>query len=113
MAVKQKSAFAAKLARENGKVKEDRAVRISDGIAAEQQMLIYKLESEVRKLEDKLDEMTDVSTDNVSTTLNVISKSFNPSEFVQTMHNTKVNLILKNQELTIAREVMAEWFTSK
>ena len=105
------SRFSSRLSRDNSKVKEERAIRIGSSLEAAQKMLIYGLEEEVRTLEDKLDEMTDVSTDNVSTTLNVISKSFDSKEFVSTMQLRKVQLALKRQELRIAQETYNEEFS--
>jgi len=113
MAVEKRSPFAVKLSRENKKVKADRANRIGASLEAAQKMKVYSLEGDVRQLEDKLDEMTDVSTDNVSTTLNVINKGFNAEHFVNVMHDTKVELALKKQELAIAEATYQEWFAIK
>ena len=98
------SPFAARLARDNAKVKAERAARVSSSLEAAQKMLIYGLEEQVRVIEDSLDEMVDISTDNTSTTLNVISKNFNSKEFTATMQTRKVNLKLKQQELAIAQD---------
>ena len=107
------SNFSTKLARENKQVKADRANRIGATLEATQTMKILTIEGHIRNLETRLDEMTDVSTDNVSTTLNVLKKGFDGDEFVEEMHDITVKLELRTRHLEVAKKNYEEWFALK
>lgn len=106
-----KTKFATTLARDNKQIRADRAVRISEGVADAQARLVMDIRGQIRGKEDELSAMTDLSTDNTNTTLNVISPSFNANDFVGKINTLKTEIKMLNIKLEIAEETTQEWFS--
>ena len=104
------TAFEKLLKRDNSAIKADRAKRIGKSAANAQRALVMNLEQEVMNLEDSLETMTDLSTDNQSTTMNRI-EDFNAESFVQRYHSAHVKLAVKREELEIAIAIEASMFS--
>jgi hypothetical protein len=111
MATTAKSKFATTLARDNKQIRADRAIRISEGVADAQTRLVMDIRGQVRTKEDELAAMTDLSTDNTNTTLNVISPNFNANDFVAKINTLKTEIKMLNIKLEIAEETTQEWFS--
>lgn len=107
-----KSKFETQLVRDNKAIRADRGKRIAESVSDAQTRLIMDIRGEVRRIEDELASMTDLSTDNTNTTMNVISPNFDAYEFVKQINelNTKLNLL--NIKLSIAEKTQKEWFNS-
>lgn len=110
MAAAKNTKFVNQLKRTNSKIQADRAQRIGKSVSNAQTRLVMDLEEKVNKKQDELDAMMDLSTDNVSTSLNVISPDFNAKEFVEKINSIQVELNLLNIKLSIAQKTQAEWF---
>lgn len=102
--------FADLLKRSNSKIREDRADRIADSVSDAQEKLIMDIKSNIRNKQNKLDNMLDLSADNRSTTMNVISDSFDPDDFVREINKLKTEIQLEEVKLKIAQETKKAWF---
>jgi hypothetical protein len=107
---KSVSKFAEQLSRDNSSIRDDRAKRISESVADAQDTLIRSIKDRIRKAEGELDSMLDLSSDNQTTSMNVISPSFNADTFVTRINDLKVQISLDNIKLQIALETKEEWF---
>lgn len=107
-----KSKFETQLVRDNKAIRADRGKRIAEAVSDAQTRLVMDIKGEKRKLEDELASMTDLSTDNTNTTMNVISPSFDAYQFVSQINELKTKLSLLNIKLGIAEDTQKEWFNS-
>jgi len=107
------SKFVIQLSRGNKQIKIDRARRVGASCADAQTKLVMDIKSKIRNKQDRLDEMTDLSADNQSTTNNLISKGFNADDFVKEINDIKIELANLEVELEVAEETTAEWFTAE
>ena len=106
----QDSAFVAQLKRGNSKIRTDRAVRIGNKVANAHSRMVMDLEEKVANKEDELEAMMDLSTDNQTTSLNVVSPDFDASKFVERVNILKTDIRLLKINLEIAQETTKEWF---
>ena len=104
------SKFVTQLSRGNKQIKIDRARRIGEACSDAQVKLVMDVKSKIRNKQNRLDEMTDLSADNQSTTTNLISKSFNADDFVKEINDLKVDIANLEVELEVAEETSNEWF---
>lgn len=102
--------FQTQLARANKTIREERALRIAEAASDSQTKLIMDLKSQKRNLQNKLDSMTDLSTDNTSTTTNIISADWNPDSFMKEIQSLKVEIVLVEQQIKVAETTQKEWF---
>lgn len=107
------SKFASTLSRDNKQIRYERAIRISESVSDAQQKLIMDIKSKIRGRENELESMMDLSTDNTNTSMNVISESFNPDDFVTRINTLKKEIKLFTIELEIAEETNEEWFSTE
>ena len=113
MATKVKvSKFEAQLKRTNKQIKADRANRINSSLADAQTALIIGIRSKVRSLENQISSMLDLTADNQTTSMNVISQNFDPKEFVEKLNKLKLDHKMESIELKLAEETYVEWFDS-
>lgn len=110
MAVAGKSKFEIQLARDNKQIKADRAKRIAESVSDAQMRLVMDIKADIRKKEDELSAMTDLSTDNTNTTMNIISKDFDPASFVSRINELRTEIATLSIKLSIAEETSAQWF---
>ena len=104
------SKFADILSRSSASIRIDRAKRISDAVSDAQDKLIMDINAEIRKKENELDAMMDLSTSNLKSSLNVIDTNFSAEEFCNKLNELKVGIELKKQELRIAKQTKEELF---
>lgn len=104
------NAFQAQLTRSNGDISAARAKRI--GIAVEDEMTtsIAKRRSKLLKSENQIEAMTDLSTDNQNTSLNVISPQFDPTDFANKLIELEIEKTQLELELEVAITVKERWF---
>lgn len=102
--------FVGQLKRSNSKIRIDRARRIGDSVSDAQEKLLMDIKGNIRKMEDKLDTMMDLSADNRTTTNNVISSDFCADSFVREINDLKTKIRLESIKLEIAQETKEEWF---
>ena len=106
------SKFVNQLQRSNKQIKIDRARRIGEACSDAQVKLVMDIKEKIRKKENRLDEMTDLSASNQSTTNNIISSNFDASHFVKEINDLKVDIANLEVELEVAEETSKEWFTT-
>jgi hypothetical protein len=104
------SKFADILARSNASIREDRARRIAEAVSDAQDKIIMDLNAEIRKRENELDAMMDLSTSNLKTSMNVISPDFDAESYVKKINQLYVEIETKRMELEIIKEVKADLF---
>lgn len=102
--------FAEILSRSNASIRTDRAKRISDAVSDAQDKLIMDINADIRKQENELDAMMDLSSSNLRTSLNVIDPAFSADDFIRKVQELKVGIELKKQELKIAKETKSDLF---
>jgi hypothetical protein len=104
------SRFEEILSRSNADIRKDRAKRITSSVVDAQQKFIMDLNSTIRKKENELDSLLDLSTSNENTSMNVIHPNFNPEDYVQKINTLVLDIELKKQELVVALEVQEDLF---
>lgn len=104
------SKFESQLVRGNKEIRADRGRRIAESVSDAQVRLVMDIKGEIRKKEDELARMTDLSTDNQNTSMNVISPSFDPDSFVRRINDLQVDLEKLRIKQRIAEGTQQEWF---
>jgi DNA polymerase/3'-5' exonuclease PolX len=102
--------FEQQLTRSNSQITADRARRIKEAVSDEQNKLVMDLKALIRKDENELDAMMDLSTSNENTSINVISPSFDAAQFVRRINDLKSRLAINEEKLAIAEDTLEEWF---
>jgi len=110
MSTVKKSKFESQLVRDNKAIRADRGRRIAEAVSDAQTKLIMAIRGDIRKKEDELAAMTDLSTDNQTTSMNVISPSFDADAFVGRINDLKTSINVLKIKLRIAEETQTEWF---
>jgi hypothetical protein len=104
------SRFEEILSRSNADIRKDRAKRITSSVVDAQAKFIMELNSKIRKKENELDSLLDLSTSNQTTSMNVVHPDFVAEEYVQRINSLVLEIELKKQELTVALEVQEDLF---
>jgi hypothetical protein len=104
------SKFADILARSNASIREDRARRIAEAVSDAQDKIIMDMNAEIRKRENELDAMMDLSTSNLKTSMNVISPDFDAESYVKKINQLYIEIETKRMELEIIKEVKSDLF---
>lgn len=102
--------FQKQLSRSNSKIREDRAKRIAEAARDAQLKLVMDLKAQKRKLENELDGMTDLSSDNQTTSMNVISPNWDADQFMSQIQKLKTDIKMIDIKIQIAEETTKEWF---
>lgn len=110
MAVAKESKFVKQLKRSNKAIRADRAKRIGTKVSNAHSRMCMKLQEDISNMEDEIDAMTDLSTDNQSTSMNVISTNFNADEYVERLNTLKVKIKIAKEKLEIAQDTTSELF---
>lgn len=105
-----KTSFLEILKRSDKKIEEARALRITGAVYDEQAALLAEKRSNVRRLENELDEMMDLSVSNTLMAVNRIHK-LDGKEFVSKMQSLKVALEMAKVEHKIAVATMEDLFS--
>lgn len=108
---KNQTKFEQTLIRSNSEIRADRGKRISERVGDAQKKLIMDIKDRIRRKQDELESMMDLSTDNTNTSMNVIAADFDASNFVERINTLKVEIRLDEIKLDIAEETNEEWFS--
>ncbi len=106
------SKFVSTLSSSNQEIKEARAQMIGDETVLEVTQFVNGLKKERMLLKNKIVKLTDLAPDN-SYSLRPGGKDFNAAKWVQELHQTKMDLKLKEIELAEAESILNEWFTEE
>lgn len=101
--------FTQQLAASNAEIKEARAKALSEATVLEVETFIQGLKRERMQLQNELTNLTDLAPDNTYS-LRPGSADFNAQQWVQKLHRTKMDLMLKEVELEQAQSIYDEWF---
>ena len=106
------SRFISQIAASNGDIKQTRAKGLAASAELEATTLVQNLTREVLRLEAKIEDLSDLAPDTTHS-LKLGGDNFNPAQWVKDMHETEMELMLKNVELTSAKKLYAKWFVDK
>lgn len=104
------SRFEEILSRSNADIRKDRAKRITSSVVDAQAKFIMELNSKIRKQENELDSLLDLSTSNQNTSMNVVHPDFDAEEYVQRINALVLDIELQKQALVVALEVQEDLF---
>lgn len=107
--VKEGNQFLNSLLKSSTDIKAARAELISEEAKSCQEELTRKLRDEVRDLKRNLMKLTDIYPDS-ELSLKVSRDDFNAKEWTRSLHDTQVNLQIKEIELNIAENTLKTWF---
>jgi len=93
-------------------IKEKRAKMLEDTTVIEVESFLQNLKREKLLLNNKLNNLTDLAPDNTYS-LRPGSKDFNAGEWVKELHSTKMEIALKDVELSEAQSIYDEWFSDE
>lgn len=88
----------------------DRASLVAKAAKLAQEDLVRKLESEINNKELEIFKLCDVSPENTQDTKPRGLAAENPGEWVKKLHDLKVSVAVKKEELDIAKATLKEWF---
>jgi|18_taG_2_1085343.scaffolds.fasta_scaffold44853_2 translation initiation factor 2B subunit (eIF-2B alpha/beta/delta family) len=97
------------LSRSNKAIKADRAARISGSIEDSYTTKRIELKNKLRKIENRLDEMLDLSA-SANTTVDNAIRDFDADAFVKERHQLRMERELIIEEVEILKEDMIELF---
>lgn len=96
--------FSAILSRGNNAIKGARAKRFTAQAKMAFDAKVNKIVNDIFMVENKLEEMADISTSNSTTTKNAIGMTFDAESFVDTRARLKLDLVLLEQKLEVLKE---------
>lgn len=106
------SKFVTMLSASNQDIKSSRAEMIAEETVIEVNQFVSILKKEKMLLKNKIVKLTDLAPDNTYS-LRPGGKDFNPTKWVQELHQTKMDLKLKEIELAEAESILTEWFSEE
>ena len=106
----EQTMFAGILSRNNDKIRDDRAGRISEACSDAAIAVVQAKKKVVRGLCNEIDAMMDLSADNQNTSLNVISPDFDADEYVGKLTQLNIDLEIAKQELDVAQVTTKKYF---
>lgn len=106
------SKFEKTLVRDGKEIKSDRAANLALTVKMEVEDLVRKLTKEKLALVSKIDNLSDIGPDN-SYSLRPTDKNFDAAKWVESLHETQLDLKLKQVELDAAQEILTEWFSNE
>lgn len=106
------SKFKANLVKDAKGIKEQRASIIENSARKAQENLVRTLTDELDLLNEKLLNLEDMSPDNTYS-LRPTGKDFDPRRWVNELQNTKIAILNKEIEITVAKTTMTEWFVDE
>jgi len=101
--------FASTLSAANADIKATRAQALADSTILEAESFIQNLRREKLLLVGKLNNLTDLAPDNTYS-LRPGAKDFNAAAWFKELHKTRMEIALKEVELTEAQGIFNEWF---
>jgi len=96
-----KETFRSNLAKSNKSIQATRANRIASVAKMEYENLVNNKKREIFNIENDLEAMADISTSNVSTTVNAVGFDFDGASFVNKRAKLRDNLIITKEELKV------------
>jgi hypothetical protein len=87
----------------------NRAKNLADSAVLEVESFIANLRKEKLQLNSKLNDLTDLAPENTYS-LRPGSADFNPAKWVRELHQTRMDIALKEVELAEAQAIYDEWF---
>lgn len=96
----------------NKEIKAARAKIVGEDALDASEELVRNLKAEKRELERKLLSLSDMNRDSELSLL-VVKADFNAKNWIKEIHEIKVKLALKEEELKIAEETHNEWFSEE
>lgn len=107
----KKNYFITNLTKSNESIKASRAERIATLVKMEQEALVNNLTKDVMNLENKLDNLEDLSPDSELSLSPVGDKDFDANKWVNAIQDTEIELANKRLELDIAKKTYDKYFT--
>lgn len=101
--------FISNLTSNTSDIKKNRATIISQDAEAAQEELLRKLEQELRDLNAKVLEVSDLYPES-EFSLMVTAKKFDAKEWAKTLQNLNIQILNKTVEVNAARKTYDEWF---
>ena len=101
--------FVKNLSKLNNDIKESRAVRLAKQAEMAQDALLRKLKTTLLEKEGMLDDLEDLSPD-TTVSLQVTRGDFNAVEWVNSVHNLKVDIANLTLEVEIAQTTYNKYF---
>lgn len=90
-------------------IKDARGRIIANSARRAAEDLVRRLEGEIDTLQTEILNLTDIGPENTMS-LRPTSKDFNAEKWVERLHQSKLDMALKNIELAEAKEILNEWF---
>lgn len=87
----------------------NRGKDLADEVSLELESFINNLKKEKAQLKNKINKLTDLAPEN-STSLRPGHADFKPADWVKDLHKCRMNLALKDVELTEAQAIYDEYF---
>lgn len=106
------SKFAKMLSADSSTTLGNRAKNLADSAVLEVESFIANLRKEKLQLNSKLNDLTDLAPENTYS-LRPGSANFNAANWVRELHQTKMELSLKEIELAEAQAIYDEWFSEE
>lgn len=103
------SKFANMLSADSSATLGNRAKNLADSAVLEVESFIANLRKEKLQLNSKLNDLTDLAPENTYS-LRPGSADFNPAKWVRELHQTRMDIALKEIELAEAQAIYNEWF---
>lgn len=104
------SKFAKMLSADSSATLGNRAKNLADSAVLEVESFIANLRKEKLQLNSKLNDLTDLAPENTYS-LRPGSSDFNPAKWVKELHQTRMDIALKEIELAEAQAIYDEWFS--
>lgn len=106
------SKFAKQLSASNKDIKGQRADMLAQEVGLEAEDLVRGLKREKMTLQNKIMRLTDLAPD-TKDSLRPGGKDFDAQSWVRELHQSKMDLKLKDIELNEAEAIVAEWFSDE
>lgn len=101
--------FVKTLSASDAKIKESRAQILAEQASIEADTMVQNLKKEKLSLQNKIANMTDLAPDSTFS-LRPGGESFDAAKWIKELHKTRMELKLKEIELTEAENIRNEWF---
>ncbi len=106
------SKFAQMLSADNSATLGNRAKNLADAAVLEVESFISNIKKEKLQLNNKLNNLTDLAPENTYS-LRPGSADFDPAKWVKELHQTRMDIALKEIELAEAQAIYDEWFAEE
>ena len=97
------------LVRSNAQIKQDRAVRISNGAYREVNRIVMEMEAQKEAIEEAISAATDLSTSNDRNSINAID-AFDAAGWASKIIENELQLKIVNEKLAVAHGLRAKFF---